>query len=520
MKPFELYENNEDDASEPTRNKADPLSDSPEFSNPDKPAPNQETNDQLNPLDKIISQIGIGKYHYFIYITMGIFFICDGAEIIAISFLSVILEELWDLTDNDIGTIGTAIFGGFFIGSLLSGLLAEKLGRRKLFFIATLLNFILCLISALAPNFQVMLISRALYGIAQGIIAPLITSILTEITPVHMRGKVMVIASGCFTIGEMLACLIVVIALNFDIEHNWRVLLLWSSAPAGLSFLIACLVMKESPRFAIFKEFEFGLDILSKINRFNKKEDLVLVAEEKQKLKEWLDLQKTAGPKVEGFWALLSPLNRWLSVKLWFMWFVLSFSYYGIVYVFPMALSAESDAISSTKDVGNVFVSVLGEIPSYIICYLSIEHSGFGRKNSMILSYFVAGVACAISFCVTGWLFTTMIFFAKMAANAAFVFIYPYTSEVYHTKYRTTGIGVSSAMSRIGGAMMPWLALGAFQITPKMPFMLFGIACLFASIVTWKLPYDTQGRALDQLPVDTKLEQKIQENEIQKPEIA
>lgn len=461
--------------------------------------------DEGNPIDKLVSKIGIGRYHYIIYVVVGIFYLCDGAEIIAISFMNVTLEDYWTLTHREVGSIGTVIFAGFFIGSLISGHLTDLFGRKKLYLIGVFFTFVTALISAFAPTFTVMLIARGFYGAVIGVLMPLAATILAEVSPNRIRGKVMVVVSSLFTFGELMACGVAAITLTSTNVDGWRWLLVWVAIPAGISFIVGLIFILESPRYAIFKDFNFGISILNQISRINKKDEINLSSEEAKRMEGWIHNQKEAMAHTEGYKALISPQNRNVSTKLWFMWFVLSFVYYGIVYVFPMVLAAEStDMNNSTEDIGSVFVSILGEIPSAILCYFLIEHTSYGRKNSMIVSFGCAGLACWASWFCDGYLLTLLMFIAKFFANAAFAFIYPYTSEVYHTKYRTTGLGVASAMSRIGGMLMPVITLACFNITPKFPFVIYGILCIGAAITSWLLPYDTRGRELDKVMLTTE----------------
>lgn len=511
MQTLELIENKELDSLRNNKEDSAKFSDSTDLPKNENKSLNQPTAEESSPFDLLVSRIGLGKYHYLMYISLGVYFLCDGAEVIAISFLNVVLKDVWNLSDSQVGSIGTAIFGGYFLGSLVSGFFTEKYGRRRIYLLSTLFTFIVAIWSALAPTFTIMLIARGIFGFCQGVQTPLALTITAEITPNKVRGKVMVIISAIFTVGELIACGIVLVTLTAPSEGNWRGLLIWVSVPAGIAFLIALCFMLESPRYAIFKDLNQGLRVLNQMNKMNKKQNLDITADEKRKLQEWSIMQRSAVSKSVGIGALLNRMNRSISVKLWIMWFVLSFVYYGIIYVFPMVLQAESTNSTVTEEVGKVFVSVLGEIPSYVISYIIIERARFGRKNSLTLSYFFAGVACAFSFICTGGLFAGLIFIAKMAANTAFTMILPFTSEVYHTKYRTTGAGMASAMSRIGGVIMPWLTLQCFNFSPKMPFLVYGLACFIASLSAYLLPYDTCGRELDKLTVETEPAPKDQQ---------
>ena len=92
------------------------------------------------------------------------------------------------------------------------------------------------------------------------------------------------------------------------------------------------------------------------------------------------------------------------------------------------------------------------------------------------------------------------VFFSKFFANCAFEFIYPFTSEIYPTNCRASGLGFASAASRVGGIMMPWIIVLSLDVSATTPFIVFGIACLLASLLVAWLPYDTTGKELDAAP--------------------
>jgi len=108
---------------------------------------------------------------------------------------------------------------------------------------------------------------------------------------------------------------------------------------------------------------------------------------------------------------------------------------------------------------------------------------------------------------------------AKLWIGVAFSVIYPFTSEVYHTKYRTTGFGMASACSRIGGMLMPWVALYSFAIAPTAPYVVYGCCCILATIAGLLLPYDTRGRELDRVSPERKPKVKHEEVSTIEPEV-
>ena len=153
----------------------------------------------------------------------------------------------------------------------------------------------------------------------------------------------------------------------------------------------------------------------------------------------------------------------------------------------------------------DMFVSILFEIPSTFAAYLMIERKGFGRRNSLIISFLLGSVTSigAYSFSWDSFIYfstATRFFF-----NMAFIFIYPFTIESYPTHIRATGLGTSSAFSRIGGVLMPWFILLGQKISLTGPFLIFAIMSGIASLAILLIPHDTTGRELDKSEENTTI---------------
>jgi MFS family permease len=95
------------------------------------------------------------------------------------------------ITDVEASLLSTAVFVGMLIGALMSGLLADRVGRRPTVLLFTALTGIFGLWSALASSFSVLVMCRALVGIGVGG-SPAALSLFTEFLPKQKRGEYLV----------------------------------------------------------------------------------------------------------------------------------------------------------------------------------------------------------------------------------------------------------------------------------------------------------------------------------------
>lgn len=228
---------------------------------------------------------------------------------------------------------------------------------------------------------------------------------------------------------------------------------------------------------------------------------LELTEEDEEKLKEWVESNENFQKTEENasVLALLKGKTKVITLLLWPVWMILSLVYYGMVYMLPLTLAAVESNGEETSEADNglwgVVLAVLSEFPSIALGYLIVERDMLGRKNSMVLGFIGSGLACLLAGLMTSFMFWVSL--ARGIINCVFIIASPYTTELYSTNVRTTGLGMSSAASRIGGVIMPWITMALFQIGPTVPYVGFCAFCGIGAFCCYKMPCDTTNKELD-----------------------
>ena len=301
--------------------------------------------------------------------------------------------------------------------------------------------------------------------------------------------------------GELITCLLAYIFLDSFSSGNWRGLLLWASLPSFFTFLLILFCLEESPRFLlVFKKYDKAFALLEKaIKQNNKMERHFLNNEERQDLILWAENQvhslksSTANP-VE----LFREGRHKITPLLWIIWYVLSCVYYGNIFILPTILrNMNMEEEANVNEFLEVFISVACELPSSIIVLFIIEIVWFGRKNSMVITFALTSVCSFFAYLLKGIPFLVLATFARFFLNMTFLIVYPFTTEIYPTAIRTTGLGIASAFSRIGGISMPWISIAGLKIGHTGPFIIYGSLAAVACIAAALMPYDTTGMELD-----------------------
>ncbi len=129
------------------------------------------------------------------------------------------------------------------LGALIFGLIADRWGRRPTLMVDIVLYSAIELASAFAPSLTVLIILRAIYGIAMGGEWGIGASLALESVPVNARGVVSGILQEGYAVGYLLAA--VVYYLLFSLI-GWRGMFAVGALPALLVLYIRVHV-PESP---------------------------------------------------------------------------------------------------------------------------------------------------------------------------------------------------------------------------------------------------------------------------------
>jgi putative MFS transporter len=177
----------------------------------------------------------------------GVFSDGFGLGIIGISLSHA--APLLHLNSVWMGLLGGASLFGLFAGSLVTGPVADRFGRRPIFAYNMV---ILCALSALqgfVGSAAMLLVLRLAIGFVLGTDYVVSKALLTEFVPRRLRGRVLGFLSIAWAGGY--ACAYAVgFALGADGPNSWRWMLLTGTLPC-LLVLPLRLGMPESPRWLV-----------------------------------------------------------------------------------------------------------------------------------------------------------------------------------------------------------------------------------------------------------------------------
>jgi MFS family permease len=174
----------------------------------------------------------------------------DGFSIFALGVaLPLVVADLGIESGTVVGLIGAAIVLGAVVGAAVGGPAADRFGRKRLMLVDMALIAAGAGLSAAASSPWLLFAGQLTVGIGIGIDFPIGGAYISELMPQRNRGRMMVAAIACQSLGMLLAAALIMLILWQTTDSEvWRLFL----AVAGMIavvFLLLRLAMPESVRW-------------------------------------------------------------------------------------------------------------------------------------------------------------------------------------------------------------------------------------------------------------------------------
>jgi OCT family organic cation transporter-like MFS transporter 4/5 len=263
---------------------------------------------------------------------------------------------------------------------------------------------------------------------------------------------------------------------------DWRNLVLATSVP-GLLIVAFFWLIPESPKWLYtvgrVEEAEAAVRKIAKFNGKTLPDDWRL----EKKIQD-----KDGGTRATAnvFDLFRNPHTCGKTLILYANWFICSLTYYG--------LTLNSSELGGDFHVNFMINGVL-EIPAYGISMIAIGY--LGRRIPYALSLALSGVSLLSLMFIPSHLTDLVVAVAilgKFFVTISFGIIYLYTSELFPTELRATGVGTSCFVSRIGGMAAGWVGL-LTKYHVYLPTSIYGVSALVIAAMALALP-ETKGEKM------------------------
>ncbi|XP_073903878.1 organic anion transporter 3 isoform X2 [Castor canadensis] len=381
----------------------------------------------------------------------------------------------WDLvcSSGKLKEMAQSIFmAGILIGGPTFGELSDRFGRKPILTCSYLLLAASGLSASFSPNLLIYMIFRFLCGCSISGISLSTVILNVEWVPTGMRAISSTTIGYFYTIGQFILS-----GLAYAIPQ-WR----WLQLTVSLPFFIFSLTSwwtPESIRWMVLSgKSSKALKTLRRVAAFNgKKEEGEKLSLEELKF----NLQKDISlAKVKyGLPDLIRiPILRRVTFCLILAWFSTGFAYYSL------AMGVEEFGVN-LYILQIIFGGV--DIPAKFITIISLSY--LGRRLTLAIVLLLAGGAIlALIFVPLDMqtLRTALAVFGKGCLSSSFTCLFLYTSELYPTVIRQTGMGVSNLWARVGSMVAP-LAKITGEIQPFIPNVIYGTSTILGGTAAFFL---------------------------------
>ncbi|MBP6862748.1 MAG: MFS transporter [Neisseriaceae bacterium] len=390
----------------------------------------------------VIDEQKLGRRQIMILLMCGLLMILDGFDIQAIGYVAPAIMQEWNLDKAVLGPIFGAGLFGLLLGSLIFSVASDKLGRRPVL-IGTTFFFALCmLITPLASTVEQLAWIRFITGLGLGAIMPNTMALSGEITPKHQRISVMMLISGGFTAGALLGGLVAAAIIP---RWGWESVFFLGGILPLLLGIVMVFTLPESLQFLKTKP-----ENTPKIKKTLRSFFPQLAMDERTQIEASVSTESKV-----PFVALFQHNRTFFTLTIWLISLLNMIGLYFLSNWLPtlaktsgfdleqallLGAMLQLGGLSGTVLLGrwidkNGFYKIL--VPSFVLATCSVGLIGMlvGSTAALFATVFVAG------FTVIG---------SQPAINALAANFYP-------TELRTTGVGWSLGIGRIGSVIGPVL---------------------------------------------------------------
>jgi sugar porter (SP) family MFS transporter len=402
---------------------------------------------------------------------------------------------------------------GCLVGAISSGGLSNRFGRKRLLTLAALVFAVSSLGTGLAAHFAAFVAWRMLGGYAIGLASGISPMYIAEISPAHLRGRLVSLNQLAIVFGILLAQVVnwfiarpvppgataYEILVSWNGQWGWRWMFAATAIPSIL-FLLATFLVPESPRWLAAKgRNQQALQVLERLGgrtyARQVMDDFRTASDAQPQRSVWRELSAPGMAKVLLLGVVLAVLQQWC----------------GINVIFNYAQEIFAAAGYQVSDIlFNIVVTGAVNVVFTLIAFAAIDR--YGRRFLLLTG--VSGLA--VIYTVLGALYhlhmqgkpmlvlvlAAIACYAMSLAPATWVVI----AEIFPNRIR------SSAMSIAITAL--WTA--CFLLTYTFPllnkaigaagtFWTYAAICLAGLLyLSFRLP-ETKGKTLEQIETDLRM---------------
>jgi PHS family inorganic phosphate transporter-like MFS transporter len=370
-------------------------------------------------------------------------FFTDAYDLFIIGIASTLVGEQWHISSGVLGLVNSMTLLAAFLGAFLFGRIADKIGRKRVYWLIAAIMVVGALGSALAPSIGVLIAFRFVLGLGIGGDYPISVVLMSEYANRKDRGRLVGTVFSTQAIGTIVGPLVALALLGGGAgdELSWRLMLGLGAIPAA-AVLYLRTKLPESPRYQA--------QVQGRTERAARQLDDVAGTE----------LGRVGARGVRrhamGLKAFFSN-PRYLVMLLGTAgaWFIFDYAYYGNTISTPRIIKLVSPTATTMDTIAiELAIFVVAALPGYLLAITKMDRIGHRRLQwigftMMAVCFAVIGLVPGVSTAVAPFIIVYGIsyFFAEFGPNTT-TFVMP--AELYPVSMRATGHGISAGTAKLG----------------------------------------------------------------------
>ncbi len=153
---------------------------------------------------EVVERTRLGGFQLRAFSVIAACLVMDGFDLQAMGYAAPALLQDWRIPPAALGVVFSAGLLGLFLGAILFGMLADRVGRRPVLLFATVWFAVWTLLAARAGSVPELVVARALAGLGIGGVMPNATALVGEYSPRARRIATMMIVTNAFLLGGIL----------------------------------------------------------------------------------------------------------------------------------------------------------------------------------------------------------------------------------------------------------------------------------------------------------------------------
>lgn len=406
----------------------------------------------------VVDDVPVGRFHWLVVAIVGGTWAAMAVSILAISFTLPTFIERWALSGFSAGVLGSASLLGMLVGNTVGGWYADRAGRKRTL-VGSIVTFsTFTAVTAFAGGVHSAVAIRFLTGIGLGGALVSGTSYLAELVPARVRGRYVAFLEAGYSVGAVVLVIVAWVVLSVlgspdgtvaDVAA-WRVFFAVGIAPIGLAVAVARL-LPPSPHFLARQgRAAAATDALKTIAARTGGDPSAITGPWRVADGDDLGYRRLLGPELLGTTVLVASL-----------WAVINLTFYGVFTWLPDTVAAAGYAENLYRF---LFVVTVFQFAGQVTAAVLIEVVGrkwtlggftsLGGVGVLLFAGAVPGAGIDLGASRTA-VFLLGLFVTGFAVLGAWAVLYAYTSEVFPTAVRSTGLGLTGSVGKVAAVAGP-----------------------------------------------------------------